>query len=97
MVLLDHNPTTGVSTYYKTGEDGQFHIVKQYDREPLTKVCAEERAATSGERFGDMRRVARIPHAELGELLRDGKLFDQNYMRKWIAERPHLKTFDKTW
>lgn len=98
-ILLDHNGTTGVSTYYADNPDrpGEFETIKRFDAQPLMDVCAKERAATAGEKFGDLRRVARIPPAFVGELIREGKLYDQAYMRQWLKEHSAFLTFEKTW
>lgn len=99
-ILLDFNPTTGVSTYYRTdpNDPDSFLTEKVWDRGGIDKVNHEQRVTTSGEKFGDLRHYARIPPAIVGQLMREGRLHDPAAMREWLRkEGREWRTFEKVW
>ena len=99
-ILLDHNRTTGVSTYYHNNPDqrGSMVIERRADIQPLIESNHAEVEATRGQKFGEGKRVARIPPIYMADLLREGKLFDQKYMREWFKKHPECYTFhNRNW
>lgn len=95
--LINYNPLTSVETYLHEHEDGSKGIeTVQGNIGSLIDYCKAAREATQHERFGEGRVAAKIPAAMAGQLMREGKLFDQEYMRKWLKEHPVFRTFDKT-
>ena len=77
--------------------EGDRVIKKQtYDVEPLLEACKEERNATSGERWGEMRKVGSIPMAVYTRYLSiQGTKERQKFLRKWLKENPAFITFDR--
>ena len=99
-ILLGHNATTGVSTYYHNNPDeiGGMAIERRQDLTEFHESQAREVQASEGERFGEVRRVGRIPSIYLADLLRDGKLFDEKYMMGWFKDHPECFSFhNRNW
>ena len=94
IVYREYDKNTGILTnVHKT--ETQTVIDKQYDAEPLIKTAAEMRAATEGQRWGEMRHVGFVPMAELGKMMRqDGKV-DQKRCIQFLKENPIFTTFSK--
>lgn len=93
--LLDLNQAQGIRTEVHE-EDGKVIFKKTYDAEPFLEEAAEMRAATRGERWGDMgRHVGFIPMAELATLMRRDGSFDKAEVRKWLQKNPAFVTFEK--
>lgn len=68
-----------------------------YDAQPLLDSAASERAATAGERWGEMRKVGVIPMAELTRI---NDTYKSEVERKaqillWLKANPKMVTFDK--
>jgi hypothetical protein len=68
-----------------------------YDAEPLLEAAAAERAATAGERWGDMRKIGTIPMAVLTHI---NDTYKSEVERKaqillWLRENPRMVTFDR--
>jgi hypothetical protein len=75
--------------------DGKVVIAKEWDAEPMLRACAEERAVTSGQRWGEFRKVGTIPMAELAKLMRQDGSIDNKRAMAWIKANPAFATFDK--
>ena len=67
---------------------------KRFDAEPLLDHAAAMRSATAGQRWGNLRNVGTIPAAIWGQMMRDGRAFDQKAVARWLQENPHFVTFD---
>jgi len=70
-------------------------IQKAYDAQDILNACAEERALTTGQRWGGMRKVGTIPMAELATLMRQDGTIDNARALAWIKANPAFVTFDK--
>lgn len=74
-------------------EDNKIITVKKWDAERFIREAAEARAlnAMRSRRPNEMFvKVGVIPRAELGKMLVEGSLEDDDYTRKWFKERPKL-------
>lgn len=89
-----YNPWSGAKTTYWLHDDSMI-VRKTFDAQPYLDAAAEERAVTSGERWGETRKIAHIPPVIMGQLMRDGILFDQKRMKAWLKENPAFCTFEK--
>lgn len=77
--------------------EGESLIVqKTFDAQPLLDACAAERAATAGQRWGEMRKVGTIPMVVYAKAatIKDNKERIA-YIRNWLAQNPAFKTFDR--
>jgi hypothetical protein len=77
--------------------EGESLIVqKTYDAQPFLEHAAEMRAATRGERWGDMRKIATIPPAEYARFLmiKDNK-DRQKAIMAWLRANPALIAFER--
>lgn len=92
--LQEFNPHLGIKTELHE-EDGRVVIAKKWDAEPMLKACAEERAVTEGQRWGEFRKVGTIPMAELAKLMRQDGTIDQQRCLAWIKANPAFVTFSK--
>ena len=92
--LEDFNPNLGIKTELHE-EDGRVVIAKKWDAEPMLRACAEERAATEGQRWGEMRKVGTIPMAELAKMMRQDGTIDNARCLAWIKANPAFVTFSK--
>lgn len=92
--ITEHDAETGITTsvHYL---DGKTVIQKEYDAQPLLDTAAEMRAATEGQRWGEMRHVGFIPMAELGKMMRQDGGFDRDRLIAWLKANPKLATFSK--
>lgn len=93
-ILLNENATTGVQTWYETEDDQQRASVSQ-NVDDLLAYAAESRALTQGESYGDLRKMAVMPMAVVGQAMREGWLFDKERVRQWVRENKKFKTFDR--
>lgn len=93
-ILLDRNDTTGAETWYETEEDTQRATTSQ-NVDDILAYAADMRAATQGEKYGDMRKMGVMPMAVIGQAMREGWLMDEKKMREWFRQNPAFKTFDK--
>lgn len=75
--------------------DGRTVIQKTYDAEPLLAQAAAERAATAGQRWGEMRKVGTIPMAVYATMLRQDGTCDTARLTAWLKANPALVSFDK--
>lgn len=92
--ITEHDAQTGITTtvHYL---DGKTVIQKGYDAQPLLEAAADMRAATEGQRWGEMRHVGFIPMAELGKMMRQDGGFDRDRLIAWLKANPKLATFSK--
>lgn len=90
----EHDSQTGITT---TVHDlgGRTVIQKSYDAQPFLQTAAEMRAATAGEKWGDMRHVGFIPMAELATMMRQDGGIDQKRVIAWLRANPNLTTFNR--
>jgi hypothetical protein len=84
--LLDYDALTGISEIFHYDETNDtFLIETRQDIEPF--VEANKRLYNERqERWGDGQRVARIPNVIYDQFLREGKLQDQAYLRRWLND-----------
>lgn len=87
--LFSHDPHRGVTEYFHYDESTDtFQIEAVQDVEPI--VDANKRKFnefTSGrDKWADMELVAHIPNVILEGLMREGKLRDQAYMKRWLND-----------
>lgn len=97
-VSLVDDVSNGVATTLSF--EGESLIVKRtYDAEPFLKQAAQDRAASEGQRWGDMRKVFTLPPAEHGRFLVETRGQSQKeksaWLRRWAAENPALVSFEK--
>ncbi len=92
--LSEFDAQTGIKTTVHKVENA-VQIVKTWDAEPFLAAAAERRAATQGERWGEMRHVGFIPAAVMGQFMRQDGGFDTKRCVAWLKENPAFVTFDK--
>jgi hypothetical protein len=92
--LTDYDQQLGIKTELHE-LDGKVVIAKEWDAEPLLEACAAERAATAGQRWGEMRKVGSIPMAELAKMMRQDGSIDPQRCMAWIKANPAFATFEK--
>ena len=94
IVHTETDQQTGIQTLvHKDGDRVTFE--KRYDAEPFIQTAAEMRAATAGERWGEMRHVGFIPMAELSVMMRQDGTIDKKRALEWLKKNPAMVTFDK--
>lgn len=92
----DYDAQTGITTTVHYVDDAnRVAIQKTYDAEPLLTACADARANTDGQQWGDMRHVGTIPMAELATMFRQDGGLDPARVREWLKRNPALVTFNK--
>lgn len=92
----EHDAQTGITTTVHYLEDaGKTVIQKAYDAQPLVDACAEVRATTEGERWGDMRHIGTIPMAELATMMRQDGTIDKKRCMEFLRKNPAFVTFNK--
>lgn len=92
--IREYDDQTGVATTVNQ-VDGKVQIVKSYDAEPFLKAAADMRAASEGERWGEMRHVGFIPPAELARFYRQDGQLDKRRLIGWLKANPAMATFSK--
>lgn len=92
--IQDYDADLGITTTVH-GLEGKTVIQKSYDAEPLLEAAHGLRAATEGERWGEMRHVGFIPMADLATMLRQDGGFDKKRAIAWLKRNPDLVTFSK--
>lgn len=92
--LTEFDPYTGIQTTVHRTEN-KVVIQKTEDVEPLIKACAEERAYTQGETWGEMRKVGSIPMSVVSKFMRQDGGFDQKRCLDWLKQNPAFITFDR--
>ena len=70
-------------------------IEKSYDASALKDLCAAERNATDGQRWGEWRKVGSVPMAELATMMRQDGTLDQKRAAAWLKKNPAFVTFNK--
>lgn len=68
-----------------------------YDAEPFLRAAAAERAATSGERWGDGRKVGTIPMVVYNQILQTykGREEREKAILGWLRQNQAFVAFDK--
>lgn len=92
--LTEYDPYTRIQTTVHRTEN-KVVIQKTEDVEPLLQACAFERAATAGERWGEMRKIGSIPMSVVAKFMRQDGGFDAKRCKAWLKENPHFVTFEK--
>ena len=79
-----------------TFEGDQAVTKLTYDAEPILEAAHAERIATSGERWGEMRKVGMIPMAILNHINATipGALDRKAAILLWLKQNPRMVTFD---
>lgn len=95
IVYKETDAQTGITSQVHELDSGKVVIEKQYDAQPFVEVAAEMRAATEGQRWGEMRHVGFVPMAELATMMRQDGTIDQKRMLAFIKANPALATFSK--
>lgn len=95
IVYQENDAETGIKTRVHDLDSGRVVIEKQYDAQPLVETAAEMRAATEGQRWGEMRHVGVIPMAELATMMRQDGGFDRARVLAYLKANPALATFSK--
>lgn len=84
----------GVSRELKI-EDDRLIVKQTMDVEPLLEAAAEERAVTSGQRWGEMRKVGTVPAHVYGQALTMPTHERQKFLLNWLRENSKFVTFDR--
>lgn len=92
--LTEYDPFTGIQTTVHRTEN-KVVIQKTEDVEPLLDACAAERAATAGQRWGEMRKVGSIPMSVVAKFMRQDGGFDAKRCVEWLKDNPAFITFDR--
>lgn len=68
-----------------------------FDAEPIIEAAKEERILTAGERWGEMRKVGKIPLAVLNIIHQNVKGAEERKQAAlaWVMRNPKFCTFDK--
>lgn len=104
MDKIDYSQTThidegtdayGISTRISF-EGDQMIVKKSWDGKGLAEQCKAERIATSGQRWGEMRKVASIGMVEYARLatVKDNKE-RLRLLRSYLSRNPDFITFDR--
>lgn len=93
-VFTDYDALTGIKTVVHETET-KTAIEKIYDAQPFLDTAHNMRAATAGERWGEVRHVGFIPMAEMGKMMRQDGGFDKRRVAEFLKANPLLCTFDK--
>jgi hypothetical protein len=94
IILTDVNRELGIVTKMHD-VDGKVTIEKTYDSQPILEACAAERAATEGQKWGELRKIGSIPMAELATMMRQDGRIDQKRAWAWVKANPAFCTFTK--
>lgn len=92
--ITEHDAETGITTTVHD-LDGRTVIQKTYDAKPFIETAAAARAATDGQKWGEMRHVGFIPMAELATMMRQDGGIDQKRVIAFLRANPMLATFSK--
>lgn len=95
IVYTEHDPQTGITSKVHDLDSGKVVIEKQYDAQPFLEVASAARAATAGQRWGEMRHVGFIPMAELATMMRQDGTIDRRRCIAFLKQNPALVTFEK--
>jgi len=86
---------TAISDVFVESEGDTQRITTHQNVDAILEDAAEQRAATSGQKYGEFRKVAVMPMSVVGQAMREGWLYDQNKVRQWVRDNPAFKTFDR--
>lgn len=92
--FTEFDAETGVKTTVHHLDD-KVVFEKEYDAQPFLEVAADMRAATEGQRWGEMRHVGFIPNAVLGTMMRQDGGLDRERLIAWLKANPKMATFSK--
>ena len=95
IVFKDFDAQTGIKSVVHELDNGKTVIQKTYDAQPLLDACAEARAETEGQRWGDMRHIGTIPMAELATMMRQDGTIDKKRCMQFLLKNPGFVTFSK--
>lgn len=95
IVYTEHDQQTGITSKVHELDSGKVVIEKQYDAKPFIEVAAAARAATDGQKWGEMRHVGFIPMAELATMMRQDGGIDKKRCMEFLRKNPALVTFNK--
>lgn len=88
---LDFDPATGIShTFHYDSETDQATITVDQDVSSILDANKEAFNAAPT-RWGEWSHVGSIPMSVYAELLRSGKLHDQEYMTRWLNDGDHSR------
>jgi hypothetical protein len=78
-------------------EGDQAVRVQSFDASAMLEECKAERNATSGERWGDGRKIGTIPRAVYMDIVSKYKSADERKVAMvcWLRENTAFVTFDK--
>ena len=71
--------------------DGNVYFETRQDCEPIVEFV---KRARDKPRDLEWTHLGEIPMADFGQMLRDGSLDDEKYIRRYLNERPALKVFE---
>lgn len=94
IVYREYDPITGITSIVHETET-KVTIEKKYDATNFLEDAAAKRAATAGEKWGEMRHVGTVPMAELAAMYRQDGRLDMKRMAAWLKANPKLVTFDR--
>lgn len=85
------------TTLHFQGEE--LVVQREWDATPWLEAAKAERAATEGQRWGEMRKVFSLPPAEYGRYIVEtrGRSSQEKkqWLRTWAQEHPLLVGFEK--
>lgn len=94
--LFSQSYDLGIQTVFHQDEHdpSRFHLEKRFDVEPLLRQNHAERVTTSGERWGDVRKIFSIPLPLYFDLKAKGVIDDQKKLWAWLKDNPQFFTFE---
>ena len=95
IVFKEHDQQLGITSTVHELDNGKTVIKKTYDAEPLLEACANERAFTDGDSWGEFRKVGTIPMAELATMMRQDGTLDSKRAAAWLKANPAFVTFGR--
>lgn len=80
-----------------TFQDGFVTSEKTWDAEPILASCAQERADTRGQRWGEMRKIGQIPMAELHKINSEFKTQAERTVKilEYLRNNAQFVSFDR--
>lgn len=85
------------TTLHFQGEE--LVVQREWDATPWLEQAKAERAATEGQRWGEMRKVFSLPPAEYGRYLIETRQMTSQekkaWLRNWAHQHPALVGFEK--
>jgi hypothetical protein len=96
MRYFDHDPLTGIRQDFEYDSSTDTFVIRELQNvDPILKANKASFNSYSGhERWGDGDRIAFIPDVILNKLMRDGSLWDQAYMKRFLndPDNAYLRT-----